>query len=322
MLFADVVGYTRLSEHLDPERVKRLLDGSFAHLIDDIERFGGQVDKVMGDGILALFGAPISHEDDPDRAVRCALEMHRSLAEYVAAQPDLVQPVRLRVGVNTGEVVVGRVSGTDDYTALGDAVNVASRLQVMAPPGGTFIGSSTEEQLSADIRRELVADAEVRGREQTERVWRVLGRSGRVLSATMRTPHDYRFVGRTVQRELLDSVYWQSVLRGRAILRAVRWELQAQLEESLFEDRNTRLREVGVVPRVEALERYAAADPVALQAQFDEALVNAFLGCRAVSTTFTHVFKLGIATGETEYLGADQLVEKHDVGFLEPLQSL
>jgi hypothetical protein len=73
-------------------------------------------------------------------------------------------------------------------------------------------------------------------------------------------------------RELLDSVYRQSVLRGRAILRAVRWELQAQLEESLFEDRNTRLREVGVVPRVEALERYAAADPVALQAQFDEAL--------------------------------------------------
>ena len=206
VLFADVVGYTRLSEHLDPERVKRLLDGSFAHLIDDIERFGGQVDKVMGDGILALFGAPISHEDDPDRAVRCAIEMHRSLAEYVAAQPDLVQPVRLRVGVNTGEVVVGRVSGTDDYTALGDAVNVASRLQVMAPPGGTFIGSSTEEQLSADIRRELVADAEVRGREQTERVWRVLGRSARVLSAAARTPHDYRFVGRTVQRELFDSV--------------------------------------------------------------------------------------------------------------------
>lgn len=204
VLFADLVGYTTLSEHLDPERVKRLVDGAFAQLIVEIERFGGAVDKVMGDGILALFGAPVAHEDDPDRAVRAAIEMHRRLASYVDEQTDLEHQVRLRIGVNTGEVVVGRVSGGDDYTAMGDVVNVASRLQSMAPPGGIFVGSSTEAQLSPSIERLLVADADVRGRDQTEEVWRVTGRLNRNLPQVSR--HDLPFVGRNSQRELLSSV--------------------------------------------------------------------------------------------------------------------
>ncbi len=204
VVFADLVGYTTLSEHLDPERVKRLVDGAFAQLIAEIERFGGAVDKVLGDGILALFGAPVAHEDDPDRAVRAAIEMHRRLAEYVDEQTDLEQQVRLRIGVNTGEVVVGRVSGGDDYTAMGDVVNVSSRLQSMAPPGGIYVGSSTEAQLSPSIERVLVAEADVRGREQTEEIWSVTGRLNRLLPAA--SPHDLPFVGRTSQRELLSSV--------------------------------------------------------------------------------------------------------------------
>lgn len=204
VVFADIVGYTALSEHLDPERVKRLIDGAFQLLIVEIERFGGRVDKVLGDGILALFGAPVAHEDDPDRAVRAAIEMHRTLTSYVEAQSDLAQPMELRIGVNTGEVVVGTVSGTDDYTAMGDVVNVASRLQTMAPPGGIYVGSSTEAQLSPAIERVLVADSEVRGREQTEEVWRITGRLSRYLPNASR--HDVPFVGRSTQRELFGSV--------------------------------------------------------------------------------------------------------------------
>ncbi|NKB41456.1 MAG: hypothetical protein GKR86_10505, partial [Ilumatobacter sp.] len=83
VLFADLVGYTALSEHVDPERVKRVVEGAFQPLIDQIERFGGRVDKVLGDGILALFGAPVAHEDDPDRAIRAAIEMHAALDGYV-----------------------------------------------------------------------------------------------------------------------------------------------------------------------------------------------------------------------------------------------
>ena len=204
VVFADLVGYTTLSEHLDPERVKRLVDGAFVHLIDEIERFGGSVDKVLGDGILALFGAPVAHEDDPDRAVRAAIEMHRRLGEFVDDQTDLEHQVRLRIGVNTGEVVVGRVSGGDDYTAMGDVVNVASRLQSMAPPGGIYVGSSTESQLSPSIERVMIAESDLRGRDQSEQIFRVTGRSTRSLPAVSR--HDLPFVGRNSQRELLSSV--------------------------------------------------------------------------------------------------------------------
>lgn len=204
VVFADIVGYTALSEHLDPERVKRLIDGAFLLLIDEIERFGGRVDKVLGDGILALFGAPVAHEDDPDRAVRAAIEMHSALTGYVESQPDLDSLIQLRIGVNTGEVVVGTVSGTDVYTAMGDVVNVASRLQSMAPAGGIYVGSTTAARLSPAIERVLVADSEVRGREQTEEIWRITGRLSRYLPNASR--HDVPFVGRATQRELFDSV--------------------------------------------------------------------------------------------------------------------
>lgn len=204
VLFADIVGFTTLSEHLDPERVKRLIDAGFERMIVEIERFGGRVDKVLGDGILALFGAPTAHEDDPDRAVRAAIEMHRALDEFVDSDPALTADIKMRVGVNTGEVVVGRVSGSDDYTAMGDVVNVASRLQSMAPPGGIYIGASTEAELSPRIERVLVADTEVRGRDQTERIWQITGRINRSFLAPSR--HDLPFVGRTSQRELFTSV--------------------------------------------------------------------------------------------------------------------
>ena len=204
ILFADIVGFTTLSEHLDPERVKRLVDGGFELMIEEIERFGGRVDKVMGDGILALFGAPTAHEDDPERAVRAAIEMHRRLRDYVSTTSGITSEVRLRVGINTGEVVVGTMSHTDDYTAMGDAVNVAARLQSMAPAGGTYVGSSTAQLLSPSIARILVADTVVRGRDQTEQVWQVTGRVEGGFARTSR--HDLPFVGRSGQRDLLSSV--------------------------------------------------------------------------------------------------------------------
>ena len=204
VVFADLVGYTALSEHLDPERVKRLIDAAFERLIADITAFGGRVDKVLGDGILALFGAPVAHEDDADRAIRAAIEMHESLSRFVHDQSDLDGPLQLRIGVNTGEVLVGAVSGTSDYTAMGDVVNVAARLQQLAPPGGIFIGDSTASLASGEILRELVDDLDVRGRAQTERVWKVTGRRRRV--AVMGGRSDLPFVGRSTQRELLSSI--------------------------------------------------------------------------------------------------------------------
>ncbi len=224
VLFADIAGYTGLVEFLDPERTKRLVDAAFERLIADIVEYGGRVDKVLGDGILALFGAPIAHEDDPDRAIRAALQMHESLDTFVREPDGLTRPVQLRIGVNTGEVLVGRVGGTDDYTAMGDVVNVASRIQALAPPGEVYIGDSTAALASKEILREPVDALDVRGREQTEMVWRVTGREPHAPTIGVRT--DAPFVGRIEQRELLASIMGM-VSAGRSAVVAVTGEAGA-----------------------------------------------------------------------------------------------
>ena len=132
VLFADLVGYTALSETLDPEQVKNLVDGCFERLVADIDAFGGRVDKIIGDAIVALFGAPTAHEDDAERAVRAALRMQETLEQ---ASAELGVDIRMRVGVNTGEVLVGALRAGGDYTAMGDVVNTASRLQTARPAG-------------------------------------------------------------------------------------------------------------------------------------------------------------------------------------------
>jgi hypothetical protein len=133
VVFADLVGYTSLSESADPEQIKNLVDDCFELLVRDVTSFGGKVDKIVGDAIIALFGAPVAHEDDAERAVRAALRMQETLAAY-RAEVDADVPVQVRIGVNTGEVLVGALRAGGDYTAMGDAVNTAQRLQVAALP--------------------------------------------------------------------------------------------------------------------------------------------------------------------------------------------
>src|SRR5438132_26743 len=100
VLFADLVGFTALSETRDPEHVKNLVDRCFERLAGDVTAFGGRVDKVIGDALVALFGAPLAHEDDAERAVRAALQMQRTVAAYAG---EVGMSIRLRVGINTGE---------------------------------------------------------------------------------------------------------------------------------------------------------------------------------------------------------------------------
>ncbi len=216
VLFADIVGYTGLVEYLDPERAKRLLDDAFERLIADIIEFGGTIDKVLGDGVLALFGAPVAHEDDPDRAVRAALKMHESLAEFVAEHAELARPVQLRVGVNTGEVLFGRVGGTDDYTVMGDVVNVASRLEALASAGEIYVGDLTASLTSPAIMLGAIDVLQVRGREQSEMVWRVVGLDRRRLD--LQVARDTPFVGRVEQRQQLHDVMMGAVAGHSAVV--------------------------------------------------------------------------------------------------------
>jgi class 3 adenylate cyclase/tetratricopeptide (TPR) repeat protein len=171
VLFADLVGFTALAEHRDPEAVKRLIDSCFQLLVDDITSFGGRVDKILGDGILALFGAPVAHEDDAERAVRAALRMQATLAQFVGTSGlSGSAGIRMRVGINTGEVLVGTLAGTE-YTAMGDVVNIASRLQSAAPPGGILVGHTTYALTSQTIRFDPAGELDARGREQSVKAW-------------------------------------------------------------------------------------------------------------------------------------------------------
>jgi class 3 adenylate cyclase/tetratricopeptide (TPR) repeat protein len=205
VLFADLVGYTALAEYLDPEQVKWLIESCFERLVADIETFGGRVDKLLGDAIVALFGAPVAHEDDAERAVRAALRMQSTLARFVAERGSGTvagtDGIQMRVGINTGEVLVGTLIGSD-YTAMGDVVNTASRLQAMAPPGGVLIGSATAALCSASIAREPFGVTAIRGREQVEQSWLVTGASA---AGSRPVRCDVPFVGRRSERALLDA---------------------------------------------------------------------------------------------------------------------
>lgn len=168
VVFADIVGFTTLSENLDPERVKRLVDVAFERLVHDVHDFGGRVDKIIGDAIVALFGAPVAHEDDAERAVRAALRMQETLAEY-ADESSI--GIRMRIGVNTGEVLVGALRAGGDYTAMGDVVNTASRLETSADPGEVLVGAATYQATREVIGYESRGSLIVRGREAAVDVW-------------------------------------------------------------------------------------------------------------------------------------------------------
>jgi adenylate cyclase len=141
VVFADVCGFTGLSERMDPEDVRALIDRCLQDMGRIVENLGGFVARLAGDELLAVFGAPVALGDDPERAVRAALEMERC----VSADTSDRQGLSLRVGVNTGEMVFGPV-GPDsrrELTVYGDEVTVGKRLQEAAPPGGVLVGRGT-----------------------------------------------------------------------------------------------------------------------------------------------------------------------------------
>jgi class 3 adenylate cyclase len=144
VLFGDLTGFTEMSERLDAEEVKAIVDRAFEGLAEVVTLYGGYVDKIVGDEIMAVFGAPQAHEDDPERAVRCALEMQRQLQTY-SHQIERDRGVRLgmRVGVNTGEVIAGIVGGADAYSVIGDAVNAGKRIESAAGAGQVLVGDRT-----------------------------------------------------------------------------------------------------------------------------------------------------------------------------------
>jgi class 3 adenylate cyclase/tetratricopeptide (TPR) repeat protein len=213
VLFADLVGFTGYSEAEDPERVKNLVDHCFAAVSADVQAYGGQVDKIVGDALVALFGAPVAHEDDAERAVRAALQMQHTLDRL---HVELDFPIQIRIGINTGEVLVGALRAGGDYTAMGDVVNIASRLQTGARPGQVVVGPTTYSATQHCVEYEALGLLTVRGRDEPVEAWAATGVLAPPGKRRRRTRT--RLVGRDAEVALVRAVLDAAVARRRAHL--------------------------------------------------------------------------------------------------------
>ncbi|MCF8110411.1 MAG: AAA family ATPase [Desulfobacteraceae bacterium] len=178
IMFCDMAGYSSLAEQLGPERAYSLMDQVYEILIHKVSDYGGTVNELTGDGIMAMFGAPIALEDAPQRAIRSALAIHREMARFSERIKSEGGPsqLRMRIGIHTGPVVLGTV-GNDlrvDFKAIGDTVNLASRMESLAEPGTTYVTQAVFRLTEGLFRFENLGEKAIKGRSGTVRVFRVI----------------------------------------------------------------------------------------------------------------------------------------------------
>ncbi len=206
MLFCDVKGSTAAAATLDPEEWAGIINGAFEHMIAPVYRYEGTVARLMGDGILAFFGAPLAHEDDPQRAILAGLGIIDSLQPYreqVKAEWDI--DINVRVGINTGLVVVGAV-GSDlrmEYSALGDAINMAARMEQAAEPGTILIAEPTYKLVAPLFHVQVIDNLSVKGRVEPVTAYRVTGATDQTQSLRGLDGLDSPMIGRDAELDRL-----------------------------------------------------------------------------------------------------------------------
>jgi class 3 adenylate cyclase len=209
VVFADLVGYTARSEVADAEDIRELLERYYGRVSAEIERFGGTVEKFIGDAVMAVFGAPVARGDDAERAVRAALQIPIAIDALNAETPDA--GLRVRVGVNTGEAVV-ELDASSEGTAIvvGDMVNTASRLQSAAPVGRVLVGEETYRLTLRAIHYEAIDPVVAKNKREPVPAWLAVEPVAGFAQRPPKTP----FLGRVNELDLLDDV-WERVIGGR-----------------------------------------------------------------------------------------------------------
>ncbi|MBT6093556.1 MAG: AAA family ATPase, partial [Rhodospirillaceae bacterium] len=190
VLFADIAGYTSLSSRLDPEEIHSLLNAYFEAADGAVHDHGGTIDKHIGDAVMAIFGAPVAHTDDPLRAVLAAMEIHTRIAQL---DTPLDRPLSVHIGIASGEVVAsGTGSGTyQEYTVIGSSVNLASRLDGLADAGETYVNDDVYRAVADEIEGRSVGDVAVKGFDDPVSVWAIEGRRrGEVEDGTVLVGRD------------------------------------------------------------------------------------------------------------------------------------
>ena len=215
IMFADITGSTPLADRLDPEDMRAILASYFNLMAEQIRRHGGTVEKYIGDAVMAVFGAPVAHEDDPDRAIRAALDMQTALntfnAHRLAHDPETTR-LQMRIGINTGEVAApGARSSRQDFLITGDAVNVAARLQQVATPDTILVGERTYLAAREVFEFRGLAPLQVKGKDRPLHAWVVQGLHTRNLGIVQH-PRGIEglqapLVGRALELTLIHATY-------------------------------------------------------------------------------------------------------------------
>ncbi len=215
-LFADLEASTELAARLDPEDLRAVLRPFFEAMAEEIERYGGTVQKYIGDAVVAVFGVPVAHEDDPERAVRAALAMQRRLEALNEDAGAGGERLAMRIGVNTGEVITA--TGVDrDALVTGEAVNIAARFEGLAPPGGVVVGDRTYRDTQHAVRYRSLGEVTVKGIDRALRAWEAEGETAPPAGRAA-APGLAPMVGREDELDLLGLLLNRTAREGRPSL--------------------------------------------------------------------------------------------------------
>ena len=222
VLFADVADYTSMAEKLDPEQVHQIMDGCFKILMDVIHRYEGTINQFTGDGVMALFGAPVAHEDHAQRACHAALAIQNALKTFAEGlKKNQRVNFKMRIGLNSGPVVVGSI-GDDlrmDYTAVGDTTNLAARMETLAKPGSVMVSEKVHRLTRDFFQFEPIGEVRVKGRQEALEAYELLKTTGvetRIEAAVAKGLT--KFVGRRREIETLKEAFGNAQSKSGQVL--------------------------------------------------------------------------------------------------------
>jgi class 3 adenylate cyclase/tetratricopeptide (TPR) repeat protein len=301
ILFADLCGFTALSQTLDPEELRELT-GRYTALVDGIVLgYGGTIDKHIGDAVMAIFGAPRAHDTDPLRAARAALDIHDALSGLSLSAS---RPLQAHVGIASGEVVAGPLERADvqDYTVLGDSVNLAARLVAAAGPGETLLSDSVHRVLDGSVLSDAMGEMHFKGIDLPVHVWRLRGMASEALTTARSL-----FVGRKAELE-----------QFKGIARACRDEQSGQIVYVRGEAGIGKTRLVDEMRRFGDAQGFAVHRGLVLDFGMGRgqdpvrAIVGSLLGLRPAAPPEERSAAAAAVAG-AGVVGADQLVFLHDM---------
>ncbi|MEA2087633.1 MAG: adenylate/guanylate cyclase domain-containing protein, partial [Candidatus Caldatribacteriota bacterium] len=206
IIFIDIKGFTKLADQLDPEKATEIINNIFEPIVDIIDKFGGSINKFLGDGLMAIFGTPYSHEDDPERAARASLEIMKSIEENGKIKiGKKVNNLKARIGINTGLCISGEIGSTSrkEFTVIGDTVNMASRLQTNATPGKILVGEKTFQRIKDNFIISSPLKLKIKGKKDLVSAYTLKGEKKRINLFEQKKKYYSPFIGREKELQIL-----------------------------------------------------------------------------------------------------------------------